>query len=1144
MPDIPPVSLGYAGFDGTTTGITWSSVTAAYKTGRLAGKQGLDLSASALVAGNAETATLFGMYRGTISFWMRLDSLVTAPNGLPLSFYPYPQVLLTYNAFTATVASASGTSLVLTSNPGLFDGLYVHDVTTPAAVPSATTISSINGNTLTLNHSVTASPGDTIFFGGQIQITVIFDGSIGGGGSVQVTWTSGIFDIGDGNFHNVVWAWVGTDHKLYLDNVLAAGSEITALSHFDAAIGAATTLSIDSNIMAPPTITMTELGFYNWAFNTTDVNAAFTASTLAAVSASGTYGLSVVPLWAPGIGQVQIMADAGNEYAVRADHVDVTVKNGGTTIATQTLTGFIGGFVQGFIPATFVAGGSYTAQVVLKDSGGTVLDTVTTAAYSVPSAATWIGNSLGIPPAGSVQPPFTAVGVSGKKLSVWGRTYDLTGGWGLPQQITSQGQNLLSQAIDIDFNIGSGNFNLTPGTLTITSAASDVVTWTGTASGGGIDATINGTLTYDGMVTIALMLAPHSGSVSVTSINLQTRMPPSRALFYSWQGEGSNEILTYDPGVATAVAAWNSGTSYQRGQIVTYGGQDYSSINTSNLNNQPDISPAWWVPLGANNIVWTNLGHYNAMKQLVESVALVDDVRGLEWFGDNMQGWSVDLTDQQTSTPVQQIINDGTDVRLQISFSTVPFTLSAARTISFGYHAAPVKPVAVNWRGSQLWGVAGGGPAVVVPTAVAFEDKSALFFYHLENQAGFPLWREYGYQAGDYTTISADTAEVASNAASLRATGVKFCPYQQLHTVIGPYSAADGGPGDTPPNDTDTVLGFLENEACSSDGDTIFGNFVSIRNNSIPTKGMGDYILHCWDSNLTAGAADVIYLDEADAGKTSSAGLISGAGWIDSGGLLSRMGYLSQGARTTMKRLRQLHIDHGASGTGHQVWVDGSMGGFSPHTWAFVDAIWDGEGITIMPGLTTDWIAKYNTTVGVNWLRGLTNGVKWGWVGAFLDQYKGSDVPTYRSGYGFLTLFDIVPSATYNPPWPTFMQARLNFGINNGDVVFWPYWTNAAIVDPSNTLTCSYYTTAGKALAYIVNTTTSSATKTMTFNPGALGLVSGTVTAKDGEVGSSITVTGGTFPVTVGAHDYIAVELDGTPVPSTLSPFGLVSSEW
>jgi hypothetical protein len=50
-----------------------------------------------------------------------------------------------------------------------------------------------------------------------------------------------------------------------------------------------------------------------------------------------------------------------------------------------------------------------------------------------------------------------------------------------------------------------------------------------------------------------------------------------------------------------AEANYSSGTTYTLGAIVSYNAKRYESLQASNTNHQPDISPTWWLLLGADN---------------------------------------------------------------------------------------------------------------------------------------------------------------------------------------------------------------------------------------------------------------------------------------------------------------------------------------------------------------------------------------------------------------------------------------------------------------------------------------------------------------------------------------------------------------
>jgi len=893
---------------------------------------------------------------------------------------------------------------------------------------------------------------------GQLSIFFAFDGAYAGTGAVQDTLASDTFNFVVGDWHHFVWTWQGTHHRLYRDGALV--TDRTMISPMPTTMGANFRIGGGNG---SGTATLDELAVYNYAFNLADVAASYSAQVSNPISASGTHGLDLVAQWAPGNGNVLIMADAGSDFATRASSYSVTVVRDGSSVTTGTISNLTSGFGQALIPVTIpLAAGTYTAQVALKDSNGSTLATQTTSSFTVP-ATSWLGNTLGIAPAGSVQGPWTAISVNETALSVWGRTYTLTGGWGLPQQITSQGANLLAAPVDVDFDMGSGKFNLTPQSLAITSNADDVVTWTGVATGNGIKATINGSLEYDGMMLIRLTLEPLAAPVTIQTMKLQTAMTAARAKYFSWAADTTGQVQAYDPGVPSAP-----------GVVFT---------NTA-----------------------ASLGGHFYKTRLLPSITLSDDNSGLEWFADNIGGWSVDAN-INGSTPFQQLVVDSnTNVRLENSFATQPMSLARPVTITFGYEATPIKPLPADWRAMQIGNV-GGAPAISGLFSVSWSWPDGAI-------RGQPtsVWRSYALTPGSYSTIAADTSTVVSRQAILHGNGVYVVPYTQQHTAIAPSVTA--------PNDTDTVLGFLVQEASNPDGSGTIGYI------SMPTRGINDYWLSSFDYNLTQGAADGIYIDEPYYANNITAALISGSGFTDSL-LINRNGYNSLGVRSYLKRLRQLFVSHGKRPV---VWIDASTGYVAPHMWAFADFVSDGEGIGFSDG-GPDFVDRYNTTAGLNWLRGISRGEKYGWNQTFLD-YVSCCVSaanlnaSYRAMTAMLQLFDITPNGHYISQWANYMQPRVSFGITAAGVTFTGYWSNSQIV-PNNTAQCSYYKAPNKVLAHCANLSGSAYSGTVTFNAAALGL-NGTVAAVDAESGSAIPVANGTFPLSINRHDYRVVKLTGS----------------
>lgn len=50
-----------------------------------------------------------------------------------------------------------------------------------------------------------------------------------------------------------------------------------------------------------------------------------------------------------------------------------------------------------------------------------------------------------------------------------------------------------------------------------------------------------------------------------------------------------------------AEADWSSATTYTTGQIISYSGKRWESLQGSNLNKVPTAEPLWWLDLGADN---------------------------------------------------------------------------------------------------------------------------------------------------------------------------------------------------------------------------------------------------------------------------------------------------------------------------------------------------------------------------------------------------------------------------------------------------------------------------------------------------------------------------------------------------------------
>lgn len=1014
--DIAPRSLLYAGFNNgviTSDGYSFNSQDAVFDSnGKIT--QGLYV-VSSLWPGHTFLSTpqpIIQSQRGSIAFWMKLDAMDPVESAI---------------------------SVVL--GPGLI--------------------------------RVNATPGTN----GRLTIFIDFDGAGPGGGpgGVRDKVESDSFyfmpSINNDNWHHFVWTWQGTHHKLYRDGVKVADKTAISAMPMPAIMDGSFNIGGGCCWAAP---TLDELALYNFPMNDAEAAASYANRNSGPTPANGAHGLDVVAQWAPGDGRVVVQADAGNEFAARTASYAVNLFRDGLPMANANfqLSNPVGGFAQGvYALGGALPPGSYVAQVSMLGSSGNLLATASSAPFVVPATG-WLGNTLGVAPAGVVQAPWTPIDATGTSLSVWGRTYDLTGGWGLPQQITSQGKQLLSAPVDLDFDTGAGSFRLSSRSVAITSVAGDRVTWTGSASANGIQATVNGSLEYDGMMLLRLTLAPTARPVNVKSIKLQTSLPAARAKYYSWASSTSGQVQSYDPEVPAALPAQAAGVFFS--------------------NRQPGAADK---------------------TALIPSIVLSDDDCGLEWFADNLQNWSVNQSMSDT-TPFQTLSLDqaAQAVRLENDFASLTFELNSPITITFGYEATPMRPLPVDWRTMQFGGVGNNGTPAL-PGVFALQQS-----WYDDPIRGRPhqYWDVYALTPGSYTSVAADTAAVLSNEALYNSGGAYLTPYTQQHTLRGP--------GSTPPSDTNSVLGFLNFEFANPD------DFGAIGYVSMPTRGATDFWLASMHHDLLQGIISSVYIDEPYYFANISAPLIGGSGYLDPSLLIARSGYNSLGVRTQLKRLRQLFIDHGKRPA---IWIDASTGYVAPHMWAFADIVSDGEGLFVLDTFSgRDWIDLYNTDRGKNWLKGISRTEKYGWVQAFLDEVRVYEDPTYRAQYramiAMLTLFDINP--TSNPwlsDWTSYLQARVDLGMLSTRASFHPYWNQTAITSTSTDVVCSYHSIGNSRLAHCANLGSSDYSGAISVDQKALG-VAGALTAKDGETNVDLGYANGVIPsLAIGRHDYRVLLISG-----------------
>ena len=883
---------------------------------------------------------------------------------------------------------------------------------------------------------------------GKLTINEEFDAATDGG-TITDKIESDSFNFAVGEWHHFVWSWQGMNQYIWRDGNLVTKKVMVS----PMPIGSKPAFILGGNY-GTGDVTLDEIALYDYNFAESDAQSAFSASTSTPVATAVAHGLDFSAQWAPGFGHVFIGADPGNQYADETHHYEVTIKKNGAAVKTDTISDLQNGYAQKTI---FIAKplpvGNYVAEVRAKSATNATLDTKVSDVFNVYSTD-WLGSTIGV--SNAVQAPWTPIQVNGKVLTVWGRTYDLTSGFGLPQQITSQGQNLLANPVNLDIDTGSGAFTLVPQSITINSATPDKVTWSGTATANGINATVNGTLEYDGMMLIKLTLSPANGPITIQKMNLQTAMPAARAKFYSYANDRVS-TMSYDPIIPTTPGA---------------------VLETQALQG--------------------------SKTKLIPSLTISDDERGLEWFADSLEGWSVDQGNGYGSyTPFQKLVVDGnTNVRLENSFATKQFTLNSPRTYTFGYMATPVKSLPANWRLAQSGDVCGvkyGGPDSPA-SRWGFPGDG---YRHVGGSGSAEyLWSAFALTPGYYSTVAQDTASVYALQDWNRQRGINEFPFVNGHVTLTPKGlVAKNGLNE---------LNFLLDEVWDKDG------YVDML-----TPGSISYWMKAFDWNISHSIAGGVYIDETFYSWLMSNSMPTAYGYFDREIMVNRYGYGSLYTRELFKRLRQRFAEGGKT---DPIWINGSAGYVAPHIWSFVDIQSDGEGIGVTIG-TNDYIDLLGTANGDNWLRGISMTVKYGWQDAFLryitgftDYVSPPDVAALRAFIALISQYDIVPGGSCDSYFSDYMKPRGDFGINAPEVTFNPFWKQTEITGDNPDIKIGYYKRANAILAYVSNFG-EAYNGNVTVNLAALGL-GPTFTVKDAQTNAVITTESPTFPLAIPRHNY------------------------
>ncbi len=553
-------------------------------------------------------------------------------------------------------------------------------------------------------------PGDITFHAGLGY-------TWGGHYEVETRIGTGGFKFEPGEWHHVAWTWAGIRQSVYLDGKLA--KEMTAVSPFppeqfpEFRIGTAAGGKQD--------IVIDELATYNFAFTPAEAQAAFAMKESAPIKPIDKHGLTVTADWGPGELKAHITADSGNDFEKAAACMAVELLDGkGETLGTGKIEPLRRGFGEALVPLKSMPAGRYVARVRLLGKDGKEIAAKESVPYELPEAE-WLGNKLGLTDA--IQPPWTPIEVKGTSLSVWGRRHELAGGFGLPTQIVSQGEELLSTPVSLEIRQDGKPLIISDAKVAVAMSAPGTAEWNGSASAGDLSISLSGRLEYDGMMLIKLTVAPKEpkSPVKLDAVSLETVLPSKRALYA------------------------NTATD-----------QGY-----------------WWYPYRKRipaeaGVFHTNLKQQAGRTPFLFYVLFSDDDRALEWFADKPENWQIDY--KQPFQILSRLENG--DVRLQCLLANTPFTLDRPLEFTFGYEATPTKPLPPDWRGAYVHYL----PITAWPGTPPVNNDLALWW----------IWSDSRIDKarGGTFNLAPDDPETFNETTHKNHSGIKIAPFTNQHVIV------------------------------------------------------------------------------------------------------------------------------------------------------------------------------------------------------------------------------------------------------------------------------------------------------------------------------------------------------------------------
>lgn len=257
-------------------------------------------------------------------------------------------------------------------------------------------------------------------------------------------------------------------------------------------------------------------------------------------------------------------------------------------------------------------------------------------------------------------PPWTPVEVDGNLLSVWGRQIVMDAS-GLPARVVSQNRDVLTGPLALTIKSAGHMLAMDRAApaITITKATAARVDWQGRLTNALLSVQTDGYMEFDGMMWFRITIAPRPGRPLLLDA-LQIRIP-------------------YQPAAAELVHWYTGGSA----------GGNHRNPRNNFIGSLPEGRGAVMRSNSAER--WNHAAGQRG--SFIPYVNLTGMKRGMAWFAENDQGWT-----QSTEIPAVAIERQDQSVDLVLNIIGQPVQLAQARTLAFGLHPIPVKPLEPNWR--------------------------------------------------------------------------------------------------------------------------------------------------------------------------------------------------------------------------------------------------------------------------------------------------------------------------------------------------------------------------------------------------------------------------------------------------------------